>query len=168
MGIKKNVKVIRLTESDLVNIVKKVLNEESGVLEAKPFKNQPPESLTNVFSHEELVEILEWAKRWNNEELHGGDGVGSFLSKEIIKVGREGRIQHDEESALLRSLVGWLKDEYQFKNHIFWLYNNVTENDPEYEYYWTGPLSSELSNIPSSTAVDKDDSLINKIRKAFS
>ena len=161
MDIKKNVKVIRLTESDLVNIVKKVLNEESGVLEAKPFKNQPPESLTNVFSHEELVEILEWAKRWNNEELHGGDGVGSFLSKEIIKVGREGRIQHDEESALLRSLVGWLKDEYQFKNHIFWLYNNVTEKDKEYKYYWTGPLSS-------STTVDKDDSLINKIRKAFS
>ena len=161
MDIKKNVKVIRLTESDLVNIVKKVLNEESGVLESKPFKNQPPASLTNVFSHEELVEILEWAKRWNNEELHGGDGVGSFLSKEIIKVGREGRIQHDEESALLRSLVGWLKDEYQFKNHIFWLYNNVTEKDKEYKYYWTGPLSS-------STTVDKDDSLINKIRKAFS
>ena len=161
MGIKKNVKVIRLTESDLVNIVKKVLNEESGVLESKPFKNQPPASLTNVFSHEELVEILEWAKRWNNEELHGGDGVGSFLSKEIIKVGREGRIQHNEESALLRSLVGWLKDEYQFKNHIFWLYNNVTEKDKEYKYYWTGPLSS-------STAVDKDDSFLKKILKSFS
>ena len=39
MDIKKNVKVIRLTDSDLVNIVKKVLNEESGVLESKPFKN---------------------------------------------------------------------------------------------------------------------------------
>ena len=160
MGIKKNVKVIRLTESDLVNIVKKVLNEESGVLEAKPFKNQPPASLTNVFSHEELVEIIEWAKRWNNEELHGGDAVGRFLSKEIIEVGGD--------SALLRSLVGWLKDEYQFKNHIFWLYNGVTEKDPEYEYYWTGPIKSELSGIPSSTAVDKDDSFLNKIRKAFS
>ena len=38
------------------------------------------------------------------------------------------------------------------------------ENDP----IWTGPIKSELSGIPSSTAVDKDDSLINKIRKAFS
>ncbi len=160
MGIKKNVKVIRLTESDLVNIVKKVLNEESGVLEAKPFKNQPPSSLTNVFSDEELVEILEWAKRWNNEELHGGDAVGRFLSKEIIKVGGD--------SALLRSLVGWLRDEYQFKNHIFWLYNEVTENHPEYEYYWTGPITTELSGIPSSNVEDKDDSFLNKIRNAFS
>ena len=164
MDIKKNVKVIRLTESDLVNIVKKVLNEESGVLEAKPFKNQPPESLTNVFSHEELVEILEWAKRWNNEELHGGDGVGSFLSKEIIKVGREGRIQHDEESALLRSLVGWLKDEYQFKGYIFSIYKMYNEDDP----IWTGPITTELSGIPSSTAVDKDDSFLKKILKSFS
>ena len=156
MDIKKNVKVIRLTESDLVNIVKKVLNEESGVLEAKPFKNQPPESLTNVFSHEELVEILEWAKRWNNEELHGGDAVGRFLSKEIIEVGGD--------SALLRSLVGWLKDEYQFKGYIFSIYKMYNDDDP----IWTGPITTELSGIPSSTTVDKDDSLINKIRKAFS
>tara|TARA_Y100000385_G_scaffold125872_1_gene130880 strand:+ start:528 stop:1013 length:486 start_codon:yes stop_codon:yes gene_type:complete len=160
MGIKKNVKVIRLTESDLVNIVKKVLNEESGVLEAKPFKNPPPASLTNVFSDEELVKILGWAKRWNNEELHGGDGVGRYLSKEIIKVGGD--------SALLRSLVGWIKDEYQFKNYIFWFYNEVNENHPEYEYYWTGPIKSELSFLPPSTEVDKeDDSFLNKIRKAF-
>tara|TARA_R100000900_G_C3211757_1_gene138744 strand:- start:8 stop:481 length:474 start_codon:yes stop_codon:yes gene_type:complete len=157
MGIKKNVKVIRLTESDLVNIVKKVLNEESGVLEAKPFKNQPPASLTNVFRHEELVEILEWAKRWNNEELHGGDAVGRFLSKEIIKVGGD--------SALLRSLVGWLKDEYQFKGYIFSMYNMYNENDP----IWTGPITTELSGIPSSNVEDKDDnSFLNKIRKAFS
>ena len=156
MGIKKNVKVIRLTESDLVNIVKKVLNEESGVLESKPFKNQPPASLTNVFSHEELVEILEWAKRWNNEELHGGDAVGRFLSKEIIEVGGD--------SALLRSLVGWLKDEYQFKGYIFSIYKMYNDDDP----IWTGPITTELSGIPSSTTVDKDDSLINKIRKAFS
>jgi len=157
MGIKKNVKVIRLTESDLVNIVKKVLNEESGVLGAKPFKNQPPSSLTNVFSHEELVEILEWAKRWNNEELHGGDAVGRFLSKEIIKVGGD--------SALLRSLVGWLRDEYQFKGYIFSMYNMYNENDP----IWTGPITTELSGIPSSNVEDKDDnSFLNKIRKAFS
>ena len=156
MDIKKNVKVIRLTESDLVNIVKKVLNEESGVLESKPFKNQPPASLTNVFSHEELVEILEWAKRWNNEELHGGDAVGRFLSKEIIEVGGD--------SALLRSLVGWLKDEYQFKGYIFSIYKMYNEDDP----IWTGPITTELSGIPSSTAVDKDDSFLNKIRKAFS
>ena len=157
MGIKKNVKVIRLTESDLVNIVKKVLNEESGVLEAKPFKNQPPASLTNVFRHEELVEILGWAKRWNNEELHGGDAVGRFLSKEIIKVGGD--------SALLRSLVGWLKDEYQFKGYIFSMYNMYNENDP----IWTGPITTELSGIPSSNVEDKDDnSFLNKIRKAFS
>ncbi len=156
MGIKKNVKVIRLTESDLVNIVKKVLNEESGVLEAKPFKNQPPSSLTNVFSDEELVEILEWAKRWNNEELHGGDAVGRFLSKEIIKVGGD--------SALLRSLVGWLRDEYQFKGYIFSMYNMYNENDP----IWTGPITTELSGIPSSNVEDKDDSFLNKIRNAFS
>jgi len=156
MGIKKNVKVIRLTESDLVNIVKKVLNEESGVLESKPFKNQPPESLTNVFSHEELVEILGWAKRWNNEELHGGDAVGRFLSKEIIKVGGD--------SALLRSLIGWLRDEYQFKGYIFSMYNMYNENDP----IWTGPITTELSGIPSSNVEDKDDSFLNKIRNAFS
>lgn len=155
MGIKKNVKVIRLTESDLVNIVKKVLNEESGVLESKPFKKQPPAPLTNVFSHEELVEILEWAKRWNNSELHGGDDVGRFLSKEIIKVGGD--------SALLRSLVGWLKDEYQFKGYIFSIYKMYNENHP----IWTGPITTELSGIPSSPVVDKDDSFLNKILNSF-
>jgi len=127
MKIKKNGQVIRLTESDLQRIVKRVLaegeNSDGYGFENTPrFENTPPESLS-MFTDTELQKIKDNAIRLSAPGFFDEYEIESYLRYDVAK----------ENPQVFRSLIGWLKREYPYFNSgAFSLYDSLDgDND-----YW--------------------------------
>jgi hypothetical protein len=143
MKIKKNGQVIRLTESDLQRIVKRVLaegeNSDGYGFENTPrFENTPPESLSQrisakkekerlkqrfMFTDTELQKIKDNAIRLSAPGFFDEDEIEFYLRYDVAK----------ENPQVFRSLIGWLKGEYPYFNSgAFSLYDSLDgDND-----YW--------------------------------
>ena len=106
MKNKKNGKVVKLTESDLQRIVKRVLTEGKHL--DNGFKNSPPESLSR-FTTDELKSILGNTIRYSSPGLFDDSEAESYLEYRVA----------NGDTELFKSLVGWMKDEYPFYQRIF-------------------------------------------------
>ena len=106
MKNKKNGKVVKLTESDLQRIVKRVLTEGKHL--DNGFKNSPPESLSR-FTTDELKSILGNTIRYSSPGLFDDSEAESYLEYRVA----------NGDTELFKSLVGWMKDEYPFYQKIF-------------------------------------------------
>ena len=107
MKNKKNGKVIKLTETDIKLIVKRVLTEGENSVDYG-FKNSPPESLSR-FTTDELKSILGNTIRYSDTNFYDDWDAEGYLEHRVAK----GDIE------LFKSLVGWMKDEYPFYQKIF-------------------------------------------------
>ena len=107
MKIKKNGKVIKLTETDIKRIVKRVLTEGENSVDYG-FKNSPPESLSR-FTTDELKSILGNTIRYSSPGLFDDSEAESYLEYRVA----------NGDTELFKSLVGWMKDEYPFYQKIF-------------------------------------------------
>jgi len=115
MKIKKNGQVIRLTESDLQRIVKRVLAEGENS-DGYGFENTPPESLS-MFTDTELQKIKDNAIRLSATGFFDEYEIESYLRYDVAK----------ENPKVFRSLIGWLKREYPkvFISGAFSLYDRL-------------------------------------------
>jgi len=122
MRIKKNDKVVRLTEGDLKRIVKRVLTEGENS-DDYGFRNTPPESLS-MFTPDELKQILDNAVRLSDIGFFEEYEVEDYLRYNVAK----------ENPQVFRSLIGWLKGEYpHFNSGAFLMYDRLDgDND-----YWS-------------------------------
>ena len=126
MKIKKNGQVIRLTESDLQRIVKRVLAEGENS-DGYGFENTPPADLLyllSMFTYTELKKIAGEAIRLSATGFFDEYEIESYLRYDVAK----------ENPKVFRSLIGWLKREYPkvFISGAFSLYDRLDgDND-----YW--------------------------------
>jgi|TARA_R110000796_G_scaffold98184_1_gene205597 hypothetical protein len=112
MKNKKNGKVVKLTESDLQRIVKRVLTEGKHL--DNGFKNSPPESLSR-FTTDELKSILDNTIQYSDSTFNEDWEVEDYLEYRVAM----------EDPELFKSLVGWMKDEYPFTQRIFTNFNEL-------------------------------------------